>query len=154
MKIGFDYIGITTPFYCHNGNGKLLMHKRTNKCRDEHNKWDAGSGKLEFGLSLEENVLKEILEEYGCSGLIEEQMPPQDIFRDQNGLKTHWVAIPFFIKVNPLEVKNNEPEKMEQLGWFSIDNLPEPLHTGFAHSLKNYRHYFEKYLGKTRTLEN
>ncbi len=57
MKIGFDYCGITTPFYCHDGNGNILMHKRTKECRDEHERWDTGSGKLEFDLSLEENVL-------------------------------------------------------------------------------------------------
>lgn len=37
--------------------------------------WDPGSGQLELGLTLEENVLKECKEEYGCKGIIQEQLP-------------------------------------------------------------------------------
>lgn len=149
MKIGFDYVGVTTPFYCHDGKGNLLMHKRSNQCRDEHCRWDTGSGKLEFNLSTEENVLQEVLEEYGCKGQIEEQLPAHDIFREHNGVKTHWIAVPFFIKVNPADVKNGEPHKIEEIGWFTIDNFPKPLHTGFTYTFNKYKNYFEKYLKKS-----
>lgn len=145
MKIGFDYIGITTPFYCLDGKGNILMHKRTKECRDEHGRWDTGSGKLEFNLSLEENVLQEVLEEYGCKGEIVEQLSAHDIFRDQDGIRSHWLAVPFFIKINPNEVKNGEPHKTEDLTWFPINKLPEPLHTGFAYTFNRYRSSFEKY---------
>ena len=148
MEIGIDYVGITTPFYCHDGNGRLLMHKRSAQCRDEHHRWDSGSGKLETTLSLQQNVLQEILEEYGCTGEIQEQLPAHDIFREQDGVKTHWVAIPFIVKVNPDEVKNGEPHKIEEIGWFDIEHLPKPLHTGFAHTFKIYRSYFDTYLKK------
>ena len=60
MKPGIDYIGITTPFYCNDGNSLFLLHKRSKNCRDEHGRWDPGSGQLEHGLTLEENVFKEI----------------------------------------------------------------------------------------------
>jgi ADP-ribose pyrophosphatase YjhB (NUDIX family) len=146
MKIGFDFVGITTPFYCHDGKGRLLMHKRTKECRDEHEKWDTGSGKLELNLSLEENVLQEVLEEYGCKGEVEEQLPAHDIFREQEGVRTHWVAVPFFVKVNPDEVKIGEPHKMSEIGWFSINDLPTPLHSGFLQTFNKYKEYFIKNL--------
>lgn len=145
-KIGHDYIGVTTPFYCHDGKGNLLMHKRTKECRDENGNWDPGSGKLEFNLSLEENVLQEVLEEYGCKGEIQGRIEAHDIFREHNGSKTHWIAIPFFIKVDPSQVKLGEPHKMSEIGWFSIDKLPEPLHTGFAYTFNKYKDTFKKYL--------
>lgn len=145
VKIGFDYIGITTPFYCLDGKGNILMHKRTANCRDGHGRWDTGSGKQEYELSLEENVLQELLEEYGCKGEILEQLPAHDIFREQHGVKTHWTAVPFFIKINPDDVKNGEPHKIEELTWFPITKLPEPLHTGFAYSYNRYKSHFEKY---------
>lgn len=148
MKIGFDYIGISTPFYCHDGNGNMLMHKRTKECRDEHERWDSGAGKLEFDLSLEENVLQEVLEEYGCKGEIGEGLPAHDIFREQDGQKTHWMAIPFFVKVNREEVKIGEPHKMSELGWFSLDALPQPLHTGFAYTFERYKDAFIKNIKK------
>ena len=146
MKVGFDYIGISTPFYCHDGNGKILLHKRSEKCRDEHHRWDPGSGQLEHGLSIEENILKEIMEEYGCEGELQELLPAHDIFRDQDGNKTHWIAIPAFVKIDPSKVKIGEPEKMLEIGWFSIDELPEPLHSGFAHTFNIFNEHFRKYL--------
>ena len=146
MKPGFEYIGITTPFYCHDGNGNILMHKRTAQCRDEHFRWDPGSGKLEHNLSLEENVLQEVFEEYGCKGKIEGQLPAHDIFRKQNGQMTHWLAVPFFVKVNPKKVKNNEPHKMSELGWFKLSKLPKPLHSGFQYTFKKYKKEFDRYI--------
>lgn len=145
MKIGVDYVGITTPFYCNDGQGNFLLHRRSKNCRDEQEKWDPGSGELDFGMSLEENVLREIAEEYGCQGEIQERLPAHNIFREHNGIKTHWVAVPFFVKINPKEVKNNEPNKIDEIGWFRLDSLPKPLHTGFQFTLAQFREHFEKY---------
>lgn len=145
-KVGFDYIGVTTPFYCTDGKGNLLLHKRTEQCRDEHHRWDPGSGQLEHDLSLEKNVLKEVMEEYGCEGEIIGEIPAHDIFREQQGKMTHWLAIPFFVKVNPDNVKNNEPHKMAELGWFPLNSLPEPLHSGFEYTFKKYRDSFDKFI--------
>ena len=44
------------------------------------------------------------------------------------------------------EVKNNEPEKIEEIGWFFLNNLPEPLHSGFQFTFTTYRKHFEKYI--------
>jgi 8-oxo-dGTP diphosphatase len=145
MKAGVDYVGITTPFCCNDGKGNFLLHKRSKNCRDEQGMWDMDSGQLEFGLTLEENVLKEVLEEYGVKGKIQKSLPSHSIFREHNGTKTHWLAIPFFILVEREKVKIGDPEKMDEIGWFKLDNLPKPLHKGFSHTLKNYNEYFEEY---------
>ncbi len=145
MKIGIDFIGVTTPFICHDGMGNFLLHKRSQHCRDEQGSWDSGSGKLEHGQTIAENVLREIREEYGCEADIQEVLPAIDIFRNIAGINTHWVSIPHIVRVNPNNVKNNEPTKIDELGWFTIHNFPEPLHTGFAFTLKTYRDRIEKY---------
>lgn len=145
MNPGLDYIGISTPFYCNDGKGNFLLHKRSKHCRDEQGRWDPGSGQLEHGAALEENVLREVMEEYGCRGEIQERLPAHDIFRDMDGQKTHWLAIPFFVKVNPSLVRMNEPDKMDEIGWFRLDNLPNPLHTGFQFSFSKFREHFNKY---------
>jgi 8-oxo-dGTP diphosphatase len=145
MEIGIDYPGITTPFYCHDGKGNFLLHKRSKNTRDEHGTWDTGSGKLDFGLDVDQNVLKEVKEEYGCEGIVEEQLPAHSIFRFMGGHNTHWLSIPCFVRVDPAHVRNNEPHKIDEIGWFRLDALPEPLHTGFSQTLRRFRERFEKY---------
>lgn len=145
MRAGIDYVGVSTPFYCNDGWGNFVLHRRSKNCRDEQGTWDPGSGQLEYGLSLEENVLKEVAEEYGCTGIIQEQLPPHGIFRDLHGTRSHWLAVPFFIKVRPQDVRINDPDKMDEIGWFTLDSLPKPLHTGFQYTFEKYKEYFDKY---------
>jgi len=145
MKAWIDFIWVTTAFYCHDGRGNFVLHKRSNNCRDERGVWDNGGGKLEYGLSLEENVLKELREELGCEGVIQEQLPSYSLVRGVNSAKTHWIAVPFIVMVNPAEVKNNDPEKISEIGWFKLSALPQPLHTGLGLVLNKYRVYLDKY---------
>lgn len=132
MKAGIDYIGITTPFYCIDGKGRILLQKRSKNCRDEQGKWDCGGGKLEFGEELEQGVLREVEEEYGCKGKIIQKLSVVNLLRENNGQQTHWVAIPFIILIKPEEVKNNIPEKIDEIRWFNVTNLPSPLHSSFS----------------------
>lgn len=131
MKPGIDYIGITTPFYCVDGQGHLLMHKRSSNCRDEVGRWDTGAGQLSFGEEVEDCVLREIKEEYGCNGKILFKIHPHSVIRIQNGVKTHWLAIPHIVLVEPEKVKNNEPHKIDDIAWFTLDSLPRPIHSAF-----------------------
>lgn len=140
---GEDSIGITTPFYCTDGRGRFLFHKRSSGCRDEQGRWDAGGGKLEFGQTLEESVLREVREEYGCPGKILKNLPPYTLLRKHKGKRTHWIAIPFLVLVDPKKARMNEPEKMTEIGWFTLSSLPRPLHTGVRIALKKYRFEFE-----------
>lgn len=126
---GIDFIGISTPFYCVDGKGHILLHKRSKNCRDEQGKWDIGAGQLHFGEAPEEGVLREVKEEYGCNGVIVASFPPHSVIRTQKSKKTHWLSIPFIVKVDPKEVRNNEPEKIDEIGWFTLLDLPKPLHS-------------------------
>lgn len=146
LKPGIDYIGVTTPFYCHDGKGNFLFHKRSKNCRDEQGRWDMGGGKLEKELTIKENALKEVMEEYGVVGIFQEQLPAQDCIRVDDGQKTHWIAIPSFILVDSKKVKINDPEKIDELGWFRLDKLPFPLHSQFLPYFKKHKSYFKKYM--------
>lgn len=145
MIMGQDCIGVSTPFYCTDGKGRFLLHKRSQQCRDEQGTWDTGSGELEFGSTLEDNVLREVREEYGCEGKILEQIASRSILRTNNGKPTHWVAVIFIIVVDPTKVKINEPDKIDEIGWFTLDALPEPLHTGLKGTLDWLGARMEKY---------
>lgn len=143
-------IGISTSFYCHDGRGNWLLHRRSEQCRDERRVWDCGGGKLEFGLSLEENVLKEIQEEYCCDAKIQEQLPAITLLRESpQQMRTHWLIIPFILfidKANQKKVQIGDKEKMEEIGWFTFDMLPQPMHSGFVKTISLYKSRFLKYL--------
>lgn len=145
IKPGIDFIGITTPFYCNDGQGNFLLHKRSENARDEKGRWDFGSGQLDMGEEIEVGVLRELQEEYGVIGNIQEQVPAHSIIRTENGITTHWLAIPFFIKVNINDAKIMELHKVTEIGIFRLDNLPKPLHTGVQITMRKYKELFERY---------
>ncbi len=135
MKKGIDYTGITVVFFCHDGQGNFLLAKRSTSCRDEHGRWDPGGGALEVGYSVEETLRKEIFEEYGTSVIDLEFLGYRDVHRE----KTHWIALDFKVRVDRIKVKNNEPHKFDEIGWFKLDNLPQPLHSQMGIYLEKYK---------------
>ncbi|MCR4311571.1 MAG: NUDIX domain-containing protein [Candidatus Taylorbacteria bacterium] len=129
LKRGVDYIGVNCVFWCHDGAGKVLMHKRSARCRDEQGTWDCGGGSMEFGETFEETVRREVLEEYGVEPITIEYITTRNVLREHNGEMTHWIKNLHWVRVDPAIAKNAEPEKIEEIGWFAFDNLPEPLHS-------------------------
>jgi 8-oxo-dGTP pyrophosphatase MutT (NUDIX family) len=147
-RAGVDYVGVTTSFYCHDGEGNFVFALRNKNCRDEHGRWDPGAGGLDVENTLEENVLKEVMEEYGCRGIVEEWLPPITLFREHEGQKTHWLAIGAFVRVNREDVKIMETHKFDNLIWRSLSDLPEPLHSGFQYHFNEQFDIFKKYFPK------
>jgi ADP-ribose pyrophosphatase YjhB (NUDIX family) len=139
MRKGFDYTGICVTFYCHDGAGNYLFHRRNEKCRDEHGRWDCGGGGLKFGESLLDGVKREIGEEYGVVPIEVEQIGVSDVFREIAGEQTHWIAFRYKVLLERSKVVNNEPEMHEELGWFTLDNLPTPLHSQILDELELYK---------------
>lgn len=129
MKKGEDFTGVTIVFICHDGNGKYLFGKRSVNCRDEHGTWDCGGGGLEFNDTVEDTLRKEIKEEYCADVLDFEFLGYRDVHREHNGANTHWIALDFKVHVDPTTIKNGEPEKVDEIGWFTLDALPSPMHS-------------------------
>lgn len=140
---GIDFIGITVSFLCHDGKGNILLNLRSNNCRDEHGRWDGGGGGLEFGDTVEGTLRKEIKEEYCADVLEAEFLGYRDIFRQQDDIETHWVSLDFKVLVDPAQVKIGEPNKFDDIGWFSLSTLPSPMHSQFPKFMENYRRKFE-----------
>ncbi len=139
IQKGKDYTGVTVTYLCHDGAGNILMHKRSERCRDEHGRWDCGGGALEFEDTIEDTLKKEVREEYGTEVLDFEFLGYRDVHREHDGKKTHWVALDFKVLVDPAQVVNNEPHKFEEVAWFTKDALPEPLHSQLPGYFERYR---------------
>ncbi len=139
MQKGIDYIAVAVTYFCHDGNGRYLMQKRSINCRDEHASWDFGGGGVDFGDTVGNTLRKELKEEYCVENISYEFLGYKDIFREQNGKKTHWIQFYFKVLVNPEEVKNGEPHKFDEIGWFTISDLPSPLHSQILKEVEEFK---------------
>lgn len=104
---------------------------------------DAGTsaeGGLEFGDTVEATLKKEIREEYCTDVLAYEFFGFRDLHRVHDLKKTHWIALDFKALVDRVKVKNGEPQKFDEIGWFRLDKLPEKIHSQLPKFLKLYRH--------------
>jgi len=131
LKRGVNYIGVTVVFFVHDGAGRILLHKRSNNCRDEHGRWDCGGGSMEFGEDFEQAVRREVKEEYCVDPLEVKLIETTNVLREHNGRPPHWIAVVHAVRVDPAHVGIGEPEKMDEIGWFTKDALPDPLHSVF-----------------------
>ncbi len=141
MNKGEDFIGVGIIYLCHDGKGNFLLHKRGEGARDENGKWDIGGGALEFGEKVDDTLKREIKEEYGTDVLSYEFIGFRDVHREKDGKSTHWIALDFKVLVDAAKVKNGEPHKFDDFGWFTIEKLPLPLHSQLTA-------FFEKYKSK------
>ena len=138
MKKGFDYIAVSVSYFCHDGKGNYLLNKRSVNCRDEHGTWDFGGGGIEFGDTIEDTLQKEIKEEY-CADIVEYKfLGPTESMRTIDGKMSHWVHLHFLVQLDPAQVKNGEPHKFDEIGWFRLDNLPSPLHSQAPGDLEKF----------------
>jgi ADP-ribose pyrophosphatase YjhB (NUDIX family) len=138
MKKGEDFTGVTVVYFCHDGNGNVLLSKRSDKCRDEHGTWDPGGGGVEFDESVIDTLKREIKEEYCTEVLDHEFLGYRDVHRENNGKKTHWIALDFKVLIDRDKAGNGEPHKLEAVQWFKTGHWPTPMHSQFPEFLRLY----------------
>jgi len=139
FKKGVDYVGVCVVYFCHDGKGNFVMAKRSSNTRDEHGRWDIGGGGLELGDTVEATIRREIQEEY-CTDVFDfEFLGYQDVHREHQGRPTHWIALDFKVRIDPAKVKNGEPHKFEEIKWFTLDTIPENVHSQIPNFLSLYR---------------
>lgn len=144
---GVSFIGITTCFICHDGNGNIFMAKRSQKARDEWGHWDVGGGGLKWGFTAKSNAIREIEEEYSATPENIEFLGYRDVFREStNGMPTHWLAIDFIALVDRDKIKINEPDMFDESGWFTVENIPSPLHSQLNTMFETHKKILKQYI--------
>lgn len=130
---GVSFTGISAIFFCYNDKGQVFLAKRSQNSRDEHGRWAPGAGGHKHGEKIEETVRRELREEFGTEPSKDIQFLGYfDVFRElPDGTPTNWVAMTFAVRVDPASVRISEPEMFDDSGWFSLDELPTPLHSQF-----------------------
>ncbi len=123
-----------------NSKQQLLLGKRLNAHGESS--WGPCGGHLEFKESFEDCAIREVFEETNLVIKSPQFLAITNDFFENEG--KHYVSI--LMTANYLgnqNVLNNEPNKVENWGWFDLDNLPENLFLP-VHKLLNGMSYGKK----------
>jgi mutator protein MutT len=115
MIKGVDYIGVGVECIITDGKGKYLLAKRGSKAKNERGKWEFPGGGIEYGDTMADTIKREMKEELGIEVELLEYLPPND--------HQHWVTSAFIARIVDGEPKIMEPEKCEEIGWFTLDEI-------------------------------
>jgi 8-oxo-dGTP diphosphatase len=133
-------------------DNKVLLQKRKNAHGEES--WSFPGGHLEFNESFVDCAKRETMEEVGLQILDAKFVTTTNDFFENEG--KHYITV-FMMAIDfQGEAKILEPDKTEQLSWFSRENFPSPLFLpiqnllkqGFNplnNKLKRYQHYKGNY---------
>ncbi len=142
MKKGVDYIGVGVGAALFK-DGKVFLAHRGPKAKNERNTWEIPGGGVEFGETFENALKREIKEEIGVEIEIVELLGICDhIIPDE---KQHWVSPTYICKIIKGEPKILEPEKCDQIGWFTLketENMSISLVT--QHDIRILKEKFPK----------
>ena len=104
-----------------------------------------------MGSKAEYNIKREVEEEFGAKAYKIDFMGYRDVFRKlDDGTTTHWVMLDFAVKVNPTDVKRNEPDMSDEIGWFTLDSQPQPQHSQHSTFMNKYKKEIKKTLSKPK----
>lgn len=109
---------------------KILLGKRKGAHGEATYGW--AGGHVEFGETLEETARREVFEETGLEVIDLEIICVNNIIE----YNKHYVDVEFRASVKPGEPEVREPDKLESWGWYSLEELPNPLFRAVELALK------------------
>ncbi|ETW98364.1 MAG: hypothetical protein ETSY1_19045 [Candidatus Entotheonella factor] len=140
MRVGQDYIGVGVGAMVFNEEGKVFLAKRGPKATNEQGLWEFPGGTVELNEKLIQALQREFLEEYGMTIEVIEMLSVNDHILPAE--HQHWVSVAYLawhVAGVPIIL---EPEKCTEIGWFTLNALPEPL---TVVSRENWCSYRDKY---------
>jgi len=116
-------------------DGKVLLQKRIGA--HGAGSWSFPGGHLEYGESPEQTAVRETLEEVGVSVRNPKVVGVTNDISHEEG--KHYITI--FVEADYVggEAKANEPDRVSEVGWFALDNLPSPLFLPLKNFVENKR---------------
>lgn len=117
---------VVVPFGILIKDGKMLITKRNDPFRpDYHEKWEFPGGSVEFGESVEENLIKEVREEAGYNVAIVKQLGKVYVENQEYpNLKYQVYLIPFLCKITGGDGQYSDAEVLDEK-WIEIDNFSD-----------------------------
>ena len=142
MRRGIDYIGVGVGALIVNERGELFLARRGPAAKNERGLWEFPGGGVEFGETLRETLRREIMEEYGVEIEVGDLLDVDDhILPDEH---QHWVSPTFICRIVSGDPVIREPGKCTEIGWFTVDQVPDDLTVITRRNLANYRERINK----------
>jgi 8-oxo-dGTP diphosphatase len=142
MTNRFTYIGSSYLFLIK--DGEILLQRRSNTGFEDGN-YGVPAGHLDGGETAREGCVREIKEEIGITIKPEDLEVVHVMFRKA----TKDERIDFFMTVRSYEgrIENKEPEKCDDLKWFSLEVLPENTVDYVRKAIEHYKAgiYYSEY---------
>ncbi|WEZ83371.1 NUDIX domain-containing protein [Rhizobium sp. 32-5/1] len=104
-------------------DGRLLLCKRLKAPESGH--WNIVGGKVDHLELSRDGAVREAEEESGLSiGSVEFLCVSEQIVAAD---RQHWVSLIYVTENFSGEPRLTEPDKLSDIGWYALDNLPQPL---------------------------
>jgi 8-oxo-dGTP pyrophosphatase MutT (NUDIX family) len=142
MIKGIDYPAIFVCGICHDGEGNVLYTHRSEKARDEQGRWNIGAGgTLELGETLEECLSREVKEETDADIKEKEYIGHRELFREKDGIESHWIGHYFKVLVDRKQIKIME-DVFDGMLWQSFHDMPTPMISHYDQTYELFKSHF------------
>ena len=122
-KPGVDFPGVGCGLVIQRADGRVLLCKRLKA--PEAGFWNIVGGKVDLMERSIDAARREAEEESGLKiGAVDFLCLAEEIIP---GDGQHWVSLIYVTRDFTGEPSLTEPDKLSEIGWFALDNLPQPL---------------------------
>ncbi|WP_117191202.1 NUDIX domain-containing protein [Rhizobium terrae] len=135
-KPGIDFPGVGAGLVIMRDDGRVLLCRRLKA--PEAGCWSIVGGKVDLMEPSSEAARREAEEESGLRiGQVDYLCTVEEIVEAD---RQHWVSLIYVTRDFSGEPSLLEPDKLSEIGWFDLGDLPQPLSAfatkAFAHLLK------------------
>ncbi len=122
-KPGVDFPGVGCGLVIQRADGRVLLYKRLKA--PEAGFWNIVGGKVDLMERSIDAARREAEEESGLKiGAVDFLCLAEEIILADG---QHWVSLIYVTRDFTGEPTLTEPDKLSEIGWFALDDLPQPL---------------------------
>lgn len=123
LKPGVDFPGVGCGLVIQRADGRVLLCKRLKA--PEAGFWNIVGGKVDLMERSIDAARREAEEESGLKiGAVDFLCLAEEIILADG---QHWVSLIYVTRDFTGEPTLTEPDKLSEIGWFALDDLPQPL---------------------------
>ncbi|MGV8168459.1 MAG: NUDIX domain-containing protein [Candidatus Nanoarchaeia archaeon] len=113
---------------------EIVLTKRKSAANNRAGLYELPGGTVEFGDSLDKTCEDELYQETGLTGTVLGYIKIDQDFVE----KQHWISFAGVMNITGGTLHNAEPHKFEEVSYYPLDNLPQPLSLLSKRVIENY----------------